>query len=53
VQEDERLLSEDDEDCVSQFWHFGEDEGQSPKAAHAVRLDETAKNTFLASAIVR
>ena len=45
MQEDERLLSEHDEDGVTQFRNLGQDEQQRPEAGHAIVLDEAEIKT--------
>lgn len=41
MEEDERLFTQNDEDGVAQFWHFGQDKHGSPKARHFVIFDIT------------
>ena len=44
MQEDERLLPEDDEDGVAQFRNLGQNEEERPKSGNAIALDEAEKN---------
>ena len=45
MQEDERLLPEDDEDGVAEFRNLGQDKEERPKSGNAVVLDEAEKGT--------
>ncbi len=43
MEEDERLLPEDYEDCIPQFWHLGQHEHERPEARDAISFDEAGK----------
>jgi hypothetical protein len=46
VQEDERLLPENDEDGVAEFRNLRQDEEKRPEAGDAIVLDEAGKKCY-------
>ena len=43
MKEYERLFTQNNENGISQFWHFGHDKHKGPVSSHTILFNKTAK----------